>query len=171
MGKKNLNRYLGSLDKEQLEEQIKDLYSRFKEVKEFYDFAFDPKEDKLNEEAKIRIYNEYFPFKRKRPRKRRSVAQDHIRHFLQLGVDPSITADLMLYNLELAQSFSKQNYIGQDSFYKSMLNSFDQAFKFLLEHHLTVAFMPRCEAIVVQTEVQEWPNTEAFQMTILLTSP
>lgn len=170
MGKKNLTRYLRDLEKEQLEEQILDLYNRFKNVKEYYDFAFNPKEDRMLEEAKVRIYNEYFPLKRKRARKRRSIAQDHIRHFITLGVAPSITADLMLYNIEIAQSFCRENFIGQDSFYKSILNSFDQAFKFILEHHIEREFMPRCEAIVRQTEAQDWVNTDAFQMTILLTS-
>jgi hypothetical protein len=170
MGKKTLSRYLNELEKEQLEEQILDLYQRFKEVKEFYDFAFNPKEDKLLEDAKVKIYNEYFPLKRKRARKRRSIAQDLIRHFITLGVEPTITANLMFYNIEVAQSFCKLNFIGQDSFYKSILNSFDQAFKFVLEHHLEREFMPRYEAIVQQTEAQNWVNTDAFQMTILMTS-
>ena len=36
---------------------------------------------------------------------RRSVAQKYIKHFLLLGVDPFIIADVMLYNVEIAQTF------------------------------------------------------------------
>lgn len=168
MAKRDLRIYLKDLDKEQLEEQILDLYGRFKQVKEFYDFAFDPKEHKMVEEAKMKVSNEYFPLKRKRPRKRRSIAQDHIRHFIQLGVDPSVTADLMLYNMEVAQSFSKQNYIGSESFYRSILNSFGQAMKFIRENGLTKEFMPRCKAIAVQAEAQGWFNSDVFHMTVLI---
>jgi hypothetical protein len=168
MAKRDLRAYLKDLDKEQLEEQILDLYSRFKQVKEFYDFVFNPKENKMAEEAKMRISNEYFPLKRKRPRKRRGIAQEHIRHFLQLGVDPSITADLMLYNIEVAQSYSKQNYIGAEGFYRSILNSFGQAMKYIRANGLTKEFMPRCEAISVQAEAQGWFNSDVFHMTLLV---
>ena len=55
MSKKDLKLYIHELDKEQLEDQIIDLYTRFKEVKEYYDFAFNPKENKLMEECKLKI--------------------------------------------------------------------------------------------------------------------
>jgi hypothetical protein len=45
---------------------------------------------------------------------RRSVAQKYIKHFSTLGVDPFIIADVMLYNIEIAQAFSAENTIKQD---------------------------------------------------------
>ena len=54
MSKRALKKYLTELNKEQLEEQVLDLYQRFKEVKSYYNFVFNPKEDKLLEEAKVR---------------------------------------------------------------------------------------------------------------------
>jgi hypothetical protein len=44
---------------------------------------------------------------------RRSVAQN-IKHFLLLGVDPFVIADVMLYNIEIAQTFSSEHDIKQD---------------------------------------------------------
>jgi hypothetical protein len=44
---------------------------------------------------------------------RRSVAQKYIKHFSTLGVDP-IIADVMLYNIEIAQAFSAENTIKQE---------------------------------------------------------
>ena len=55
MSKRNLKKYLKDLKKAQLEAQILDLYERFKEVKVYYDFAFNPKEEKLLEESKFKI--------------------------------------------------------------------------------------------------------------------
>ena len=118
-------KYLSELKKKELEEQLIDLYHRFPAVKEYYDFVFNPKEDKLVQDAKIKISNEYFPLKRKRPKARRSVAQKYIKHFVKLGVDPHLTADLMLYNLEVAQSFSLEKNV-PEAFYKSMGNSFNE---------------------------------------------
>ena len=81
MSKRALIKYLSDLNKAELEEQLLDLYNRFPQVKKYYDFAFNPKEDKMMQEAQAKISNEYFPLKRKRPRARRSVAQKFIRQF------------------------------------------------------------------------------------------
>ena len=120
MSKRELKKYLQGLNKKQLEEQINDLYLRFKEVKTFYDFVFNPKEGQLLEECKFKISKEYFPLNRRKAKARRSVAQKHMKHFKQLGVDASVIADVMLFNIEIAQSYSGEKEIKQDAFYKSM---------------------------------------------------
>ena len=40
MSKRDLKKYLGELDKEQLLEQLIELYEKFSVVKEYYDFVF-----------------------------------------------------------------------------------------------------------------------------------
>ncbi|MGS0528204.1 DUF6155 family protein [Zobellia nedashkovskayae] len=87
MSKRKLKKYLNEIDKDAIEEQLLDLYDRFPEVKEYYNFIFNPKEDKLVQEAKTKISNEYFPVRRRRPKARRSVAQKFIKHFIKLGVE------------------------------------------------------------------------------------
>jgi len=84
MSKRALKKYLAERKKKELEALFIDLYERFPVVKEYYDFVFNPKEDKLIQEAKVKISNEYFPLKRKRPKARRSVAQNYIKRFLKL---------------------------------------------------------------------------------------
>ncbi len=78
MSKTALKKYVSELPKEELKLQLMDLYERFPVVKTYYDFIFNPKEDKLVREAKTKISNEYFPIKRKRPKARRSVAHKFI---------------------------------------------------------------------------------------------
>lgn len=161
MSKRALKKYLTHLKKAQLEEQLMDLYHRFPVVKEYYDFVFNPKEDKLVQEAKIKISNEYFPLKRKRPKARRSVAQKYIKHFIKLGVDPHLTADVMLYNLEIAQSFSNGKNV-PDAFYKSMQNSFKEVVQYVSVNGLLTDFKERIIKICQQAQDQEWPNMEDF---------
>ena len=60
MSKRALKKYLADLQKEDLEEQLLDLYDRFPSVKKYYNFVFNPKEDKMLLEAKMKISNEYF---------------------------------------------------------------------------------------------------------------
>lgn len=164
MSKRALKQYLNELDKEQLSEQILDLYQRFKPVKVYYDFVFNPKEDKLVEEAKFKIGMEYFPTRsRKKAKMRRSVAQKYIKHFLQLEMDPVLILDLMYYNIEIAQTYSTEKYIKQESFYVSMLRSFEQAVDFTVLHGLEMEFRDRMESIVRLAKENDWFNHYAFE--------
>lgn len=162
MSKRDLKKYLNELNKEQLEEQIIELYHKFSDVKVYYDFVFNPNEDKLVREAKFKISNEYFPVKGKKPKMRRSVAQKFIKHYITLGVDVFIIADMMLYNIEIAQTFSVEKTIKQEMFFKSMLTSFQQAVSFLMEHGILSEFQNRVVAIKEEALHQNWINQYEF---------
>ncbi|MEP6930980.1 MAG: DUF6155 family protein [Flavobacterium sp.] len=169
MSKRDLKKYLAELNKEQLEEQIIELYEKFSPVKVYYDFAFNPKEDKLLQECKVKISQEYFPIKkpnakwRPKAKMRRSVAQKYIKHFISLGVDPFVIADVMLFNIEIAQTFSSQNFIKQELFYKSMLNSFEQVVNFVISNGILNEFKERIAAVEQQTIQQKWKNRYDFE--------
>lgn len=162
MSKRDLKKYLSELNKTQLEEQVVELYDKFKDVKVYYDFVFRPNETNLVKEAKLKIANEYFPIRGKRPKMRRSVAQKFIKHFISLGVDAFIIADVMLYTIEIAQSLSAEKEIKSEAFYKSMLNSFEQAISFMIEKGILYEFKSRVVAIQKETEVQKWYNLYEF---------
>ena len=166
MSKRDLKKYLTELNKNQLELQVLELYEKFSDVKVYYDFVFNPKEDKLLGEAKLKIANEYFPIKGRKPKMRRSTSQKLIKHFISLGVDSFIIADIMLYNIEIAQSYSSKKTIYSDSFYKSMLNSFEQAIGFMIEKGNLYEFKPRVEDIKNQAISQKWMNRYEFEAII-----
>lgn len=161
MSKRKLKKYLADLKKPDLEEQLIDLYERFPLVKEYYDFVFNPKEEKLLQEAKAKISNEYFPLRRKRPKARRSVAQKFIKHFIKLGVDPHLIADIMLYNIEIAQTYS-QNRNLPESFFKSMLNSFTEAVHYVSINGLLSTYKERVVKVYNWTQEKRWPFEEGF---------
>ncbi|MFT6935092.1 MAG: hypothetical protein ACJAUQ_001485 [Maribacter sp.] len=161
MSKRALKKYVAELPKEELKLQLLDLYERFSDVKTYYDFIFNPKEDKLVQEAKTKISNEYFPVKRKRPKARRSVAQKYIKHFFKLGMEPSLVADVMCFNLEIAQTFAMARNV-PDSFYKSMSNSFSEMTVYISQHGLLVDFKERMLKIYEHTQNQTWPFEEDF---------
>ena len=162
MSKRDFKKYIKELSKEQLEEQIIELYDKFSNVKVFYDFAFNPNEDKLIGEAKVKIANEYFPIKGKRAKMRRSVAQKYIKHFLTLGVDVTMVADLMLFTIETAQRFSSKRYIKHESFFKSMFTAYQQAVNFMIENGILNEFLDRVEEIKEETNRQNWVNKQEF---------
>ena len=162
MSKRDLKKYLNELNKEQLEEQIIILYDKFTSVKTFYNFVFKPNERKLLQDFKLKVSNEYFPVKSKRPKARRSVAQKMIKHFISLGVDQFVIADAMLYSIEIAQTYSSEKVIKQELFFKSMLNSFEQAVRYIIENGILYDFKNRVEAIRMETENQGWFNVSEF---------
>ncbi|MET0758999.1 MAG: DUF6155 family protein [Flavobacterium sp.] len=162
MSKRDLKKYLNELDKKQLEEQILELYDKFSTVKTYYDFVFNPKEDKLVQECKLKISNEYFPVKGKKAKARRSIAQKYIKHFITLGVDPFIIADVMLYSIEIAQTYAAEKVVKQELFYKSMLNSFEQAISYMIENGILYEFQNRVIAIKNETVAQDWINFFEF---------
>lgn len=163
MSKRALKNYLNELTKPQLEAQVMDLYQRFAAVKTYYDFSFNPKEDKLIAEAKFKIKKEYFPQGRRKPKARRSVAQKYFRHFEQICLEASLLADLMLYNIETAQKYNRVKPQRADAFYKSMGNSFTQALSFLTYNGLAHEFADRLKAIVEEATNQEWYNWEFME--------
>ena len=170
MSKRDLIKYLQELDKNQLEEQIIELYDKFSPIKIYYDFVFNPKEDTLLKECKIKISNEYFPArtsgKPRRPKMRRSVAQKFIKHFILLGVDPFIIGDVMLYAIEIAQTFSAEKPVKSELFYKSMLSSFEQAVRFMIANGILEDFKSRIVATSNETNRQNWFNKEEFNAII-----
>jgi len=162
MSKRDLKKYVSELNKAQLEEQIIELYDKFKELKVYYDFVFDPKETNLVREAKLKITNEYYPVRGKKPKMRRSIAQKFIKHFILLGVDAYIISDIMLYTLEIAQTLSSEKEIKQEAFYKSMLLSFQQSISFMIEKGILEDFKSRVVAIQEETNNQNWFNKYEF---------
>ncbi|RZJ67364.1 MAG: hypothetical protein EOO50_06365 [Flavobacterium sp.] len=164
MGKRDLKKYLAELDKEQISDQLLDLYDKFPEVKTYYDFVFKPNEEKLIGEAKAKISNEYFPIKSKRPKLRRSTAQKYIKHFLSLGVDSFAVADLMLYNIEVAQRYTAKREMRYSSFYKSMFNSYEQAVNFIIANSLLSDFRKRLQSIDAVVQSQNWDNRYDFEV-------
>ena len=161
MSKRALKKYLADLQKEDLEEQLLDLYDRFPSVKKYYNFVFNPKEDKMLLEAKMKISNEYFPVRRKKPRARRSTAQKFIKNFILLGMDPLKVADLMLYNLEIASTFEEHRKV-PEAFYKSMLNSFTELLQYISYQGILAEFKSRVLGVYEITQDREWPYSEGF---------
>ena len=162
MSKRDLKKYLAELNKEQLEEQIIELYEKFSPVKVYYNFVFNPKEETLLQECKLKISNEYYPLKkagrRSKPKMRRSVAQKYIKHF--------ILFDVMLFNIEIAQTFSSEHIVKQDLFFKSMFNSFEQAVIFLIANGILNDFKTRIIGIHTETIEQKWYNEPEFNAII-----
>ena len=161
MSKNALKKYLQELEATALREQVLDLYTRFPEVKTYYDFVFNPREDKLLREAMQRISEEYFPRRRKKAKARRSVAHKYIKHFRTLGVDAGVLAELMAFNLETAQRYEAHRNC-PEAFYRSMYNSFREWGNHLVHHKIYLEFSHRASSFVEGVQAADWPQKQAY---------
>lgn len=162
MSKRALKKYLKSLPKEALELQLMEAYEKFPSVKKYYDFIFNPREEKLVQEAKAKIANEYFPVRRKRARARRSVAQKFIRHFISLGMDPHWVAELMLFNIRTALDFAPSRKQPQ-AFYQSVYRSFGEMVQFVVSNGMLAEMENSIRETHQRIVEQRWPNREDFE--------
>ena len=93
---------------------------------------------------------------------RRSVAQKYIKHFISLGVDPFLVADLMLYTIEISQLLSTEKVIKQEAFFKGVFSSYSQSISFMIQHSILYEFRTRVEDIKEATIAQNWNNSFEF---------
>ena len=163
MSKKLLQKHLVELQKEHLEIMVLDLYDKFPEVKTYFNFVFNPNENKLLEKARIKVANEFFPLKRKRPKARRSVAQKYIKHFKTLGMSPELIAEFMWYNIGLMHTFCEEKP-QRLPFFKSFCNFYKEALQFSSYHQIIPLY--KTQILAVYTASKDWENAYDFEMSL-----
>tara|TARA_R110002072_G_scaffold10580_3_gene49353 strand:+ start:5805 stop:6311 length:507 start_codon:yes stop_codon:yes gene_type:complete len=163
MSKKLLQKHLVELQKKHLEIMVLDLYDKFPEVKTYFNFVFNPNENKLLEQARVKVANEFFPLKRKRPKARRSVAQKYIKHFKTLGMSPELIAEFMWYNIGLMHTFCEEKP-QRLPFFKSFCNFYKEALQFASYHQIIPLY--KTQILAVYTASKDWENAYDFEMSL-----
>lgn len=163
MSKKLLQKHLVELQKEHLEIMVLDLYDKFPDVKTYFNFVFNPNENKLLEQARVKVANEFFPLKRKRPKARRSVAQKYIKHFKTLGMSPELIAEFMWYNIGLMHTFCEEKP-QRLPFFKSFCNFYKEALQFASYHQIIPLY--KTQILAVYTASKDWENAYDFEMSL-----
>jgi len=147
MSKLQLKKELQRLTKEQLIEQITELYDAYKPVKEYYNTLLNPDNiQELYEKYKSIIVNEFYPnTKSWNPKTRFSVAKKAIADFAALKPPPMLLADLMVTLAENACKFTYDYGDMTEQFYNSAVSNFERALKYLQKESLLDDFKLRCE--------------------------
>ena len=146
MSKTALKKELSKLTKNQLVEQILDLYDKNTAVKEFYKFYLNPTNEKeLADKYKKLIRKEFNVENPMRSTEKFSVAKKAISDFKNLQPSPEYLADVMLYLPESACELTALYGDFSEQFYNSAYNNFKTALAFLKKHNLLEQFRPRTE--------------------------
>jgi hypothetical protein len=154
MSKTQLKKELQKLSKEQLIEQIAELYSLYKPVKEYFQSFLNPEGiQELFEKYKTVIINEFYPTAKTRgPKLRFSVAKKAISDFSVLKPSPKMLAELMVTLAENACKFTYNYGDMSEQYYSSAYNNFERALKYLQKEDLLDDFKLRCEDCVKYSE-------------------
>ncbi|MCZ2101790.1 MAG: DUF6155 family protein [Chitinophagales bacterium] len=144
MSKTALKKELQKLSKEQLIEQVLDLYSNNKAVKSFYDYYLNPTNEKeLLEKCKKIIGKEFGIENPMRAGLKFSVAKQAISELKGLKVSPEVIADAMLYLAECACQFTAENGDMDEPYYIAAWNNYKAALKFIAKNDLLPQFKIR----------------------------
>lgn len=149
MSKLSLKKELLKLTKEQLVEQMLDLYDKNKAVKEFYDYYLNPhNEMELVVKYKKMIRKEFNVERPGSGGEKFSVAKKAISAFRGLQPSPEALADVMLYLPESACELTFCYGDFSEQFYDSTYNNYKAALAFIAKNGLLEKFKLRAEQCV-----------------------
>ena len=147
MSKTELKKHLQSLSKEQVIEQVLELYGNCKPAKEYLEYFLNPDEKGQFEKYKAIIINEFSGEKRM-PKMRFSVAKKAISDFRQLNPSPVLYGELMVTFAEAACKLAFSSGDLWEQYYDTTANNYEAALKFLQKNNLLANFKLRCHDCV-----------------------
>ncbi|MEM6841362.1 MAG: DUF6155 family protein, partial [Bacteroidota bacterium] len=153
--KTELNRFLKELDKQDLEKEIKKLYSKFSDVKKYYEIELYQDTTAVLNEFKAKIEKEYFPkrgFGKARNRESRKVVSD----FKKISIFKKDVIELLLYRVEMMIDFTKAYGDIDEPFYSSLESSFEEACQLIKAEQLEEEYNIRCRELIDETSPFGW---------------
>jgi hypothetical protein len=154
MGLREVRKELTELEKEELIFHISELYKKYKDVKEYFDFYANPNEENILEKFKARVHEGFYPSRGWRLKLYRS--RKAINEFKKLGISPEADAELLLYFSEVAVNYAKEKKTKTESFYIRLENSFEKALEYMQKNGLLEQFKLAAENVVERSENFPW---------------
>lgn len=146
LSKKELNKYLSQLSKEELIKEIEKLHSKFKQVQEFYQLELGKDTSKLLKDYKKKLDKIFSP-KGLSLNPSMSEANKIIKEFAKVSVHIADTIDLMLYKAELSIKLFEEWGHEFPSVINSFITGYDKVVNLIHEHNLEEYFQERCMEI------------------------
>lgn len=153
--KTQLSKYLKEMTKQDLEKEVKKLYTKFKPVKDFYEMELSGDTTQLVKTAKDQIRKEYFPT-RGYGKARSSVSRKVISDFKKIAIFQRDVIDLLLYRVEMMLDFTNEYGEITDAFYVSLESSFEEACKLIEKEKLQAEYKNACKMLVNEAKDFGW---------------
>ncbi len=161
--KAQLEKHLQSIGPAGVYKEILMLFSRFEEVKNYYEIALTDSSEVLTE-YKAKIEKEYFP-KRGNGKARSSEARKVVSEFKKVAKNAEDVINLVLYRAEIMLRFTNEYGDIDMPFYDTLCRSYEEGCKLIAKHHLQEKYKANCEELIEQTHKFGWGVTEDMQQT------
>jgi len=157
-----LKQHLKSVSKEDLVDDIAELYKKIAGVKDFYQLKLSsPEETQVISKYKQTIENQFFP-KRGYGKAKLSVAKKAISDYKKVSVSPLGMIDLMLFYVEQGVKFTNSYGDINEGFYNSMEGMYEKTIELILKYEQESIFEDRCEKIVDDASGIGWGFSDAL---------
>ena len=162
--KKEFTKYINELSKEELIKELDKLYSKFKNVQDYYSMELTEDTSAVLNKYKEALKKEYFPnTKFGIGEGRASIARKIISEFTKIKVFDADLIDLMLYRVELCVEYAKSVGDVNEQFYVSTENAFLSVVKLIGKNKLQNQFTFRCKQILNDTKNTGWSFNEVIE--------
>ncbi|HLG33284.1 MAG TPA: DUF6155 family protein [Bacteroidia bacterium] len=152
----SIKKYLQSLSREELVEQVMELHKKYDDVKTYYKYMINPADKTVAEKYKRVIRNEFFPSRGGYGDPKLRVARKAVNDFKKLSPLSESLVDVMLHYVESGVEFTNAYGDINEPFYNSVASMFYDVCKHIRENNLTPVFEKRCWKIVADTDGIGW---------------
>ena len=157
-----LKQHLKNCSKEELINDISELFKKFDLVKDYYQAKLSPQEEiQIAAKYKKIIENEFFPA-RGLGRARLLVAKKAISEYRKISKNPVSAADIMFFYVEQGVRFTNEYGDIDESFYNSMESMYEKAVEWTIKYKIKNLFQERCKRIVQDTSDIGWGFYDAL---------
>lgn len=151
-----LKQYLKNSSKEELINDISELFKRFSSVKDFYQVKLSPQENsQVSAKYKKIIEDEFFPA-RGIGRAKISSAKKAVTEYKKVSDNPVNIADIMLFYVEQGVKFTNTYGDIDEPFYNSMESMYEKVIEWVIKFKVQDLFIERCRKILVDTRGIGW---------------
>jgi hypothetical protein len=151
-----ISKYLESLSKEELIDEIKKLYKLFPDVREYYQVELlEGGEEELLKRYKKIVRDEFLPDRGWGDAKL-SVARKAVNDFIKLSRNSLNAADMMIHYVEIGVKYTNAYGDINEPFYASMEKMYQKAAEYVIENRIEYNFTSRFKKIVEDTNGMGW---------------
>lgn len=151
-----ISKYLESLSKEKLIDEIKQLHKLFPDVRDYYQVGLsDGGEEELLKRYKKIIKDEFLPDHGWGDAKL-SVARKAVNDFIKLSRNNLNATDIMIYYVEVGVKYINAYGDINEPFYASMERMYAKAAEYVTENKIEYNFTGRFKKIVEDTSGMGW---------------
>lgn len=163
MRRAQFKKHLDQLGEEELREELLTLFTKLKEVKEYYlmELGSEEQREKIYEKAKLEIASKYTSKSFRRPRRPRIQKVNTIIKALEKqSVLPYEMIDIYLFNAETAVDFMIRYHFDSTPLRNTIISSFSKALDTIRLDKMEDVYKDRCMGLLERLRLRPWIRAE-----------